>query len=205
MESKQAPVPERFFRFSSKPGWGETWVSRSGWLLGSSKRVSPTLFFCLTDFGFKDLFALGWEHMFPPELQYVICYMCVYMYVCVYMYTYNYSVFFQSIQNTIQVPYPSYHSDPTLVSLLLCSLCSSHTEILSFPWIQSWSLLQGFVYAISVWSLLSFPASISTLNSLPAWFFLPFNSQLTWHFLWELFHEYPLDSIIELPTHCCPA
>ena len=38
-------------------------------LLVSNKQFSPTLFFLLTDFSLKGLFALGWEHIFLAELQ----------------------------------------------------------------------------------------------------------------------------------------
>lgn len=38
-------------------------------LLISNKRVSPSLVFPSTDFGFSGLFAPGWEHAFAPGLQ----------------------------------------------------------------------------------------------------------------------------------------
>lgn len=87
-----SPYPKVFTRGGEAPGEGERWeveqrpekrtkkqVRRSSCRRGTnaarlliSKRVSPTLVFPSTDFGFSGLFAPGWEHAFAPGLQHLL-------------------------------------------------------------------------------------------------------------------------------------
>lgn len=84
------------------------------------------------------------------------------------------------------------------ITLLLCLLSSSHSGIPLFPWIHKVCLcLKALSMLFLSGAFSSFHVSTPTPNSSPAWFFLCFNYQLKWHFLWEFLPKHSMDSIAD--------